>query len=138
MPAKKLAKAPAKTSKIVVAPQQTVTTPTKVKKVKVTPTLANTVGAGWKKNPYNGMTPEVVGKKEMVKAIANSKGCTFTSTHIGKDGEPHTLVCIRHKHQNDEFGYIKVYSLRDKAERLVNPQTITALKIRGRFFKARK
>ncbi len=136
-PKKATKKATTKASKIVVAPQQTVSAP-KVKKVKVVPTLENTVGKGWKKNPYLYLPVVLKTRTQLAQLIASTNGKTFTATHIGKDGQPHTSVGIRHKIQNSELGYIKIYDLKDAGERLINPQTLTAVKFCGVLYKAKK
>jgi len=134
MPKRKMAikKITTTSSKIVVAPTQTITTTVKklkVKKVKLTDPIK-----GYKKNPYLGFTKVHTTKTILVKMIKESKGCPFICTFVGKDGLNHTLSAQKRTNQTDEFGYIQVYSLKDKAPRLINPQTILCLRIRGVFY----
>lgn len=79
-----------------------------------------------------------VSRTAILKMISDTKGRFFTSTHIGKDGQPHTINGIRYKKQDNEFGYIKVYSTQSKEMRLINPQTLTNFSFGGIHYVAKK
>jgi hypothetical protein len=103
----------------------------------VTPTTIAKVNVATKAKKQ--MTPvKRVSRTTMLKVIADTKGRFFTSTHIGKDGQPHIINGIRYKIQDNEFGYIKVYSSAAKEMRLVNPQTLTDVVFNGTHYKAKK
>lgn len=78
-----------------------------------------------------------VSRTAMVELINGTKGKFFTSTHIGKDNEAHTINGIRFKEQNNTLGYIQVHSLKNKEMRLVNPQTVTDLSFCGVHYKVK-
>jgi len=77
-------------------------------------------------------------RTKMLTTIADTKGKFMTTTHIGKDGKPHTINGIRYKVQDNKMGYIKVYSTVAKEVRFVNPQTLTELSFKGVHYIARK
>lgn len=77
-------------------------------------------------------------RTKMLKVIAETKGKFFTTTHIGKDQNPHTINCIRFKKQDDPMGYIQVFATQAREMRLVNPQTLTELSFQGIHYIARK
>lgn len=77
-------------------------------------------------------------RTKMLKIIADTKSKFMTTTHIGKDQNPHTINCIRFKKQDDPMGYIQVYATQAREMRLVNPQTLTELSFCGVHYIARK
>lgn len=79
-----------------------------------------------------------VSRTKMLEVIASTGGRFFTSTHIGKDEQPHTINGIRYKKQDNEFGYIKVYCAAVKEMRLINPQTLTDVCFGGVHYQAKK
>lgn len=78
-----------------------------------------------------------VSRTEMVGLVNSTKGKFFTSTHVGKDNEPHTINGVKLKEQNNALGYIQVHSCKNKEIRLLNPQTITDLSFGGVHYKAK-
>jgi hypothetical protein len=79
-----------------------------------------------------------VSRTVMLDVIAKTGGRFFTSTHIGKDEQPHTINGIRYKKQDNAFGYIEVYCSSAKEMRLINPQTLTDVSFGGIHYKAKK
>lgn len=77
-------------------------------------------------------------RTQMLKIIADTAGRIMTTTHVGKDGELHTINGIRYKKQDHPMGYIKVYSMVAKEVRFVNPQTLTELSFDGMHHIAKK
>lgn len=77
-------------------------------------------------------------RTKMLSIIADTGGRFMTTTHIGKDGKPHTINGIRYKKQDHPMGYIKVYSTVAREVRLVNPQELTELSFQGTHYIAKK
>ena len=68
-----------------------------------------------------------VSRRKLVELIENSKGRFVTTSHIDKKGEVRTMNVIRTTKPADKFGYIQVYSLKDKGLRTINPQTLLSV-----------
>lgn len=67
-------------------------------------------------------------RTEMVEMVNKSKGKPFRAVVIGKDNKEHTVSGMRRKEQNNPLGYIKVWSTSTREDRLLNPQTLMALR----------
>lgn len=69
-----------------------------------------------------------VSKTQMTSMILESGGRFFTSTHIGKDGELHTLTGRLSKNPRTNLGYIRMYCP-NVGYRNLNPRTLKRLNI---------
>lgn len=110
-----------------------------IEKIAIIGNVVPTTKAKPQPSKHNKNFPvQKVSKTKMLEVIANTKGRFFSSTHTGKDGNPHTINGIRYKKQDNEFGYIKVYCAAVKEMRLINPQTLTDVSFGGIHYQAKK
>lgn len=110
-----------------------------VKTVHVQTSAPKVVAKPQRTTTHNKKLPvKKVTRSKMLEVIASTGGRFFTSTHTGKDNQPHTINGIRYKRQDNEFGYIKVYCAAVKEMRLINPQTLTDVSFGGVHYQAKK
>lgn len=77
-------------------------------------------------------------RTKLIQMLNESKGRIFSSVHVGVDGKDHLTNGMRYKKQDNPHGHIKVYSIKNREMRLVNPQTLYALSTGHQTFVAPK
>lgn len=78
-----------------------------------------------------------VSRSKAVELIKGSKGKFFTATFTKKDGSSRTINCNYKSGSTTNMGYIRVYSMKDKGYRTINPQTLKALVINNNTYTVR-